>query len=60
MVREKIFKCSCEKPDEVVLELAKEIEAGWHIGNIEQLDLTLSMRTRLEPRVAIHLIKKEI
>lgn len=59
MVVKKIFDISTEKPEEVVLDLAKEIEAGWKIEKVEMRDFTVSVHTRPEPCCLIHLIRKE-
>ena len=58
MIRNKIFECSTENLEEVVQEVAKEIEAGYHIERLELLDLTMSMRTRPEPSFRVHLERR--
>ena len=59
MVVKKIFEISTEKLEEVVLDLAKEIEAGWKIEGIEMLEFTVSVNTRPKPCCRINLIRKE-
>lgn len=58
MVRYKIFGCSTENLDEVVQEVAKEIEAGYHIARLELLDLTISARTRPEPSFQVYMERR--
>lgn len=59
MIIKMILEVSTEKLEEVIQELAKEIETGWRIQRLEMLDFTVGVHTRPEPCCRIHLIREE-
>lgn len=58
MICEKVFTCSTEKLEEVVLALAEDIKAGYRIGSVELLDFTMKACIRPEPCAKIQLINR--
>ena len=59
MICKKTFECSTENVDEVVLELAEEIKAGWKIESVEMLERTMRVNIRPEPCVRLRLIRRD-
>lgn len=59
MILRKRFDCTVDDLDSVVVELAKEIENGYHIAKIETHPITLSCDIRRnEPDFSIELWRK--
>ena len=60
MILNKRFDCTFENLDSIVVELAKEIENGWHITKIEHHGFTMHCSTRRnEPEFSIELTRKK-
>lgn len=60
MILSKKFECLTDDLDSVVVELAKEIENGWHIGKIEVHDFHMCCSVkRDEPDFSIELVRKD-
>jgi hypothetical protein len=60
MILSKRFECLTDDLDSVVVELAKEIENGWHIGKIEVHDFHICCSVmRDEPDFSIELVRKD-
>lgn len=60
MILSKKFECTVDDLDSVVVELAKEIENGYHIAKIETNPITLSCDIRRnEPDFSIELRRKD-
>lgn len=60
MILNKKFDCTIEDLDSVIVALAKEIENGWHISQIEQHPVTLNINIRKnEPDFSIELCRKD-
>ena len=57
MILSKKFECTSEDLDSVVVALAKEIEAGWHVSRIETHRFTMNYCIqRTEPEFFISLL----
>lgn len=60
MILSKKFECTTDDLDSVVVELAKEIENGWHIEKIEVHDFHMCCSIkRDEPNFSIELVRKD-
>lgn len=60
MILSKKFECTVEDLDSIIVELAKEIENGYHIAKIETNPITLSCNIRRnEPDFSIELRRKD-
>lgn len=60
MILSKKFECTVEDLDSIVVELAKEVENGYHIGKIETNPITLSYGIkRNEPDFSIELWRRD-
>jgi hypothetical protein len=60
MILSKRFECLTDDLDSVVVELAKEIENGWHIGKIEAHDFYMCCSVmRDKPDFSIELVRKD-
>ena len=60
MILNKKFDCTIEDLDSVIVALAKEIENGWHINQIEQHPVTLCIGyKKTEPDFSIELCRKD-
>ena len=59
MILTKRFECTFEDFDAVIIALAKEIEDGWHVINIENHGFTLSCNTKRDkPEFSVELARK--
>lgn len=59
MIISKKFDCIFEDFDEIVVALAKEVENGWHISEIESHGMTMCRDIRrTEPEFSITLTRK--
>lgn len=57
MILSKKFECTSEDLDSVVVALAKEIEAGWHVSRIETHGFTMNYCIQItEPEFFISLL----
>lgn len=60
MILSKRFECLTDDLDSVVVELAREIENGWHIRKIEVHDFHICCSVmRDEPDFSIELVRKD-
>lgn len=59
MILTKRFDCTVADLDSVVVELAREIENGWHIGKIENHPMSMCVKQRNEPEFSIELWRKD-
>ena len=59
MIIGKEFRCTVQNIDKVVVELAKEIENGWHIQRIKNHDFELSSVLNSYPEFSVTLVRKE-
>lgn len=60
MILSKKFDCTVEDLDSVIVEVAKEIEDGWHVTRIETKPITLHYNIRRnEPDFSIELCRKD-
>lgn len=60
MVLTKRFECTTDDLDSVIVELAKEIENGYHIAKIETNPITFNYDIRRsEPDFSIELRRKD-
>lgn len=58
MIIEKKFQCTLKDIDSVIVELAKEIENGWHVAQIEHEEFEVSFVAQHYPQFSVTLVRK--